>query len=106
MIDDFEDVSDAEKQFFKLWNDFVEPPIFLRDIKQLCKRFVESHFPQITSLEEQYICLVENLWEEHQISRKDMVEIMQHYNGTVLNARKEKEAVSAAASTVHAASAD
>ena len=150
MLDDFNDVSDEEKRFIKLWNAFVRSsPIHInnKDLRNQCMVFVGLHASVIGDYEEHLIChlityvvwnslnkkkenrvvcglqITDNpsllkqivfailfsrlfgmqknsrsplliccftttrcsLWEEHQLSREDILVIMKHY-GEVIHA--------------------
>ena len=59
MLDDFNDVSDEEKRFIKLWNAFVRSsPIHInnKDLRNQCMVFVGLHASVIGDYEEHLIC--------------------------------------------------
>lgn len=88
MLDDFTDVSDEEKCFIKLWNAFVKSiPIHIpnKDLLHQCLEFVKMHATVIQRYEEHLICHLITLWEEHQLTRDDILAVMKHYGEVILS---------------------
>ena len=78
------DVSDKEKHFFLLWNNFVrQTPVLLHDeLAARSKEFVKEHADMIQSkhLEDQLLAHLLNMWYEGALKRHDMLEAMDLYH--------------------------
>jgi VEFS-Box of polycomb protein len=107
-LDEFTDVSESEKQFFKLWNIFVAEQqqqqqqqqghnnnsnnnivyICNKTLPRLLHLFVQQHasilHDQQPQLSEEWIKHLANLWDEGQLNRNDMVDVMQYYTDRMI----------------------
>lgn len=96
MLDDFNDVSLEEKKFMKLWNAFIRQSnrlIHNKHYKQECIQFLETHAHIIheEKLEEHLICHLITLWEEHQLYRHEIEQIMAFYSQMLLQLKDNKK---------------
>jgi len=66
LIDDFDDVSPSEKEFFKIWNHYIRShPIRAdRDVVESCEEFVREHGCRLASpaLRDMFMLHAFNLW--------------------------------------------
>jgi hypothetical protein len=92
MIDDFDDVSDTEKVFLKLWNAFIRSSTYVadKDLPEQCMQFITVNASSIQGFEEHLICHLITLWEEHQLTRDHILVVMKHYAKTISTATVEK----------------
>jgi hypothetical protein len=86
LIDEFTDVSAAEKTFFKLWNRFMASfgngcVVAHGEMPEACVVFIRTNANVIRNekLEEPLVATLLNLWEESHISQTHLYEAMQLY---------------------------
>jgi hypothetical protein len=82
LLDEFTDVSDGEKRFFRMWNEFIwgfpRLKISQQVMPSLCRRFVQENAAALceSGLEEAFTCHLTNLWDEGLLSQTDLLEFM------------------------------
>ena len=94
MLDDFNDVSDDEKRFIKLWNAFIRSSptrIPNKTMRTHCMKFIGLHASVIQFFEKHLICHLITLWEEHQLTRDDIVSLMTHYGEVIAGTHQPNE---------------
>src|SRR3569832_1586293 len=74
LLDDFKDLSEKEKLFFKLWSRFIQSiktTVHIKDLPRYCIQFVNDYAEDLNkhNLEEQWTWHLTNLWDEGHISR-------------------------------------
>ena len=84
LLDEFEDVTDDEKKFMKLWNSFIRCNHIIadRDVPAKCTEFVAKHgkFLRDESLRLQLLLHLFNLWDSGVISSARISACMRMYD--------------------------
>jgi len=86
-LQEFTDVSEKEKRFFRMWNRFLQRAqsdkgvVPLRALPDFCAQFVAEHSSSIRDrgLEEELTLHLANLWDEGHISRSHILDCMRVY---------------------------
>jgi VEFS-Box of polycomb protein len=123
LLDEFTDVSESEKKFFKLWNTFVSsqqqhchdnndnnrityicnktlPRLLHLFVQQYSSILVQDDQQDGNKLSEEWIKHLANLWDEGQLNRNDMVDVMQHYTEMSQNIATTAATTTAAVTTM------
>ena len=84
LIEEFEDVSDKEKEFMKMWNRFIKCHIVIadREIPKKCHDFIYSHVKQLEDrgMRSNLLLHLMNLWDCGVVSSARVLACMQQYD--------------------------
>lgn len=84
LLDDFEDISVKEKQFMKLWNQFIKSHTIVSDgdLPDRCVAFITSYLNEMRKLDLRQNLLLHlfNLWDSGLVSSAHVLCCMEEYD--------------------------